>query len=235
MATPERGALPLHTQIAELLIRDVASGRLIDGEKLKPERDMAAGMGIAVGTLRKALHKLTAIGMLERVQGSGNFIRAKAKPIAVYSLFRLELLQGGGLPTARILEIARLKKDAALPSFGVAPEAHRIRRLRYLSGVPAALEEIWLDGTIVENIAVEDVSDSLYLYYRQSLGLWISRVEDSVGQGILPDWAPPEFPLAHGALLPMVTRVSFGQDGQSAEASLTWFDPGTTRYLARFS
>ena len=34
----EPGALPLYQQISELLIRDIAAGRLIDGEKLKPER-----------------------------------------------------------------------------------------------------------------------------------------------------------------------------------------------------
>jgi len=231
----ERGSLPLHTQIAELLIRDVAAGRLIDGERLKPEREMAVEMGIAVGTLRKALHKLTAMGMLQRVQGSGNYIRASAKPNAVYSLFRLELVRGGGLPTARVLDIARLAKDPALPPFGTAPDAHRIRRLRYLSGIPAAVEEIWLDGSHAEVIAIEDVSESLYLHYRQRLGLWISRVEDRVGQGPLPDWAPREFPVAGGALLPLVHRLSFGQDGRSAEASLTWYDPATTRYVARFS
>ena len=232
---PERGALPLHTQITELLIRDVAAGRLIDGEKLKPEREMAAEMGIAVGTLRKALHKLTAMGMLERVQGAGNFIQAKARPDAVYSLFRLELTQGGGLPSARVLDIERLPKPASLPRFGTSPDAHRIRRLRSLSGIPAAVEEIWLDAAYAETIAIADVSESLYLYYRQRLGLWISRVEDRVGHGHLPDWAPYEFPVAVGALLPLVSRLSFGQDGQSVETSLTWYDPATTRYVARFS
>ena len=34
-------ALPLYVQISELLIRDIAAGRLIDGERLPPERDMA--------------------------------------------------------------------------------------------------------------------------------------------------------------------------------------------------
>ena len=43
MAHP--GSLPLYQQIAELLIRDIAAGPLIDGERLPPERDMAANMG----------------------------------------------------------------------------------------------------------------------------------------------------------------------------------------------
>jgi GntR family transcriptional regulator len=225
--------LPLYQQIAELLIRDIAAGRLMDGEKLPPERDMAATLGIAVGTLRQALKSLTEKGLLVRVQGSGNYVRAKADAASVYALFRLELVEGGGLPTARVLSVERCDKDAALPPFGSHAQGHRIRRLRYLSGCVAAVEEIWLDAAHVDRIAPADLLESLYLYYRQRLGLWIARAEDRIGQGPVPDWAPPAFPHRPGTPLPLITRVSWAQDGQSVEASFTWYDPETVRYVAR--
>jgi GntR family transcriptional regulator len=227
------GSLPLYQQIAELLIRDIAAGRLIDGEKLPPEREMAASLGIAVGTLRQALKALTGQGLLERVQGSGNYVRARADAASVYALFRLERVEGGGLPTARVLSVERRPKDPRLPAFGTHAEGHRIRRLRFLSGQAAAVEEIWLDAAHVDRIAPGDLSESLYLYYRQRLGLWIARAEDRIGQGPLPDWSPPEFPHGPGTPLPMITRVSRAQDGQPVEASLTWYDPETVRYVAR--
>ncbi|WP_137112040.1 GntR family transcriptional regulator [Rhodobacter sp. SY28-1] len=231
MAHP--GSLPLYQQIAELLIRDIAAGRLIDGERLPPERDMASNMGIAVGTLRQALKSLTEKGLLDRVQGSGNYIRAKADAASVYALFRLERVEGGGLPTARVLSVDRGAKNPVLPAFGASAEGHRIRRLRFLSGQVAAVEEIWLDGAEVDRIAPGDLLESLYLFYRQRLGIWISRAEDSIGQGPLPDWAPSEFPHPPGTPLPLITRVSWAQDGRSVEASLTWYDPETVRYVAR--
>lgn len=230
---PSPGSLPLYQQIAELLIRDIAAGRLIDGEKLPPERDMAASMGIAVGTLRQALKSLTEKGLLDRVQGSGNYVRAKADAASVYALFRLELVAGGGLPTARVLSVDRCDKDPALPQFGSHPQGHRIRRLRFLSGQVAAVEEIWLDAAHVDRLGPGDLLESLYLYYRQRLGLWIARAEDSIGQGPLPGWAPPEFPHAPGTPLPLISRVSWAQDGRSVEASFTWYDPATVRYVAR--
>lgn len=227
------GSLPLYQQIAELLIRDIAAGRLIDGEKLPPEREMAASLGIAVGTLRQALKSLTEKGLLDRVQGSGNYVRTKADASSVYALFRLERVEGGGLPTARVLSVTRCPKDPALPQFGADAEGHRIRRLRFLAGQVAAVEEIWLDGAEVGQIAQGELLESLYLYYRQRLGLWIARAEDSIGQGPLPAWAPPEFPHAPGTALPLITRVSWAQDGRSVEASFTWYDPETVRYVAR--
>lgn len=230
---PSPGSLPLFLQISELLIRDIASGRLIEGEKLPPEREMAAQLGIAVGTLRQALKELVAKGMLDRVQGSGNYIRAVSDPASVYALFRLELAKGGGLPTAKVLSVKRCVKDAGLPEFGDAAEGHRIRRLRYLSGTLAAVEEIWLDGGYAEAIAAADLSESLYLYYREKLGLWIARAEDRVGLGLCPAWVPADFPHVAGSPLPLITRVSWGQDGRKAEASWTWYDPEVAQYVAR--
>jgi len=228
---PQPGSLPLYQQISEMLIRDIASGRLTDGSRLPPEREMAATLGIAVGTLRQALRDLTAKGLLDRVQGSGNYIRAKSDPASVYALFRLERVAGGGLPTAQVLSVDRLPKDPALPPFGQHSHGHRIRRLRFLADEPAAVEEIWLDAAYAEKIG--DLSESLYLYYREKLGLWIARVEDRVGQGAVPDWSPAVFGPKPGALLPRITRIGWARDGASAEASWTWFDPAVASYVAR--
>ena len=49
-----------------------------------------------------------------------------------------------------------------------------------------------------EGSGIEDLSDSLYLYYRKALGIWIVRAEDRVGVGEVPAWAPPEFGPAAG-------------------------------------
>lgn len=227
-ATP----LPLWQQVAETLIRDIAAGRLADGARLAPERDMAADMGIAVGTLRRALSDLAARGLLVRVQGSGNYVRTGGDTASVYALFRLELVQGGGLPTARVLSVDRAVKPAHLPPFG-GVEGHRIRRLRLLSGQVAALEEIWLAARYADHLTADDLSDSLYLHYRNRLGLVMARAEDRVGQGPVPSWAPPEFPHLPGASLPEILRFGWAQDGTPAELSLTWYDPATTRYVAR--
>lgn len=227
------GSLPIYLQITELLIRDIAAGRLIDGEKLPPEREMAESLGIAVGTLRKALSELQSRGMLERLQGSGNYIRAVSDPKSVYSMFRLELLEGSGLPTAEVLDVERLPKAAGLPEFGTSPDAHRIRRVRRLSGRVAAIEEIWLDGSYVDRVDLQDLSESLYLYYRTRIGLWIARAEDRIGLEFVPDWAPASFGQPPGAAAVHVLRISEDQEGRRAEVSRTWLDHTVARYVSR--
>lgn len=226
-------ALPRYTQISEMLIREIMAGRLIDGERLAPEREMASELGIAVGTLRKALAELEAKGLLERVQGSGNYVRHRPEVPSLYAMFRLELTQGGGLPTAEVLSVDRLPKPEGAPPFGPSPEAHRIRRLRRLSGQPVAVEEIWLDGDRAAAIRREDLSESLYLFYRMRLGFWIARAEDSVTVAGAPDWSPPAFGRRPGEICGHIARVAAAQDGTPCEFSRSWFDAGVARYVQR--
>ncbi|MGR3709047.1 MAG: GntR family transcriptional regulator [Alterinioella nitratireducens] len=227
------GALPLYLQISEMLIRDIASGRLPRGTRLPPEREMAKSLDTSVGTLRKSLAELEEKGLLERRQGSGNYVKGSSAPEGIYALYRLELLEGGGLPTARILDVQRLPKPADLPEFGASIEGHRIRRLRFLGGKPASVEEIWLDGSYADRLDADHLSHSLYLYYRKALGLWITGFRDSVGVDAAPEWSPPEFAPAPGTLCGCVTRHSHARDGGVAEVSRNWFDSDVARYVAR--
>lgn len=228
-----RGSLPAYLQIVEFLVREISAGRLGDGEKLPPERDMATNFGIAVGTLRKALAELETRGLLRRIQGSGNYIRAISDPHSIYSMFRLELIGGGGLPTADVLDVERLDKPSFLPPFGRSDQAHRIRRLRRLSGQAAALEEIWLDGSFIETISRQDLSDSLYLFYNTRLRLRIIKAEDQIGQGQVPDWSPASFGLKPGESACLVSRNSYMTEQRIAEISFSWFDHNVARYVSR--
>jgi GntR family transcriptional regulator len=232
---PHRHALPLYQQISEMLIREINAGRLADGARLPPERAYAAQLGISVGTLRKALADLTEKGLLERVQGSGNYIRARADVQAVYAFFRVELLEGGGLPTAELLDVATVPKPGDLPPFGVSDSAHRLRRLRRLNGRPAVLEEIFLDGAYTPRITRADLSESMYLFYRDRLGLRIARVEDRMGLAPVPDWAPDSYARAPGTPTLCATRISFAADGTRAEVSRGWIDTDIATYVARLT
>lgn len=231
--TDKAGPIPLSSQITEMLVRDIHTGVLPDGERLPPERTMAQKLGIAVGTLRKALSELERRGLLSRVQGSGNYIKNPLEVDNVYALFRLELLNGPATPSAQILSVDKIAKSEKLPLPGTCATAHRFRRIRKLNDTVAALEEIWLDGRISDSIDESLITDSLYGYYQQHLGLRITRAEDHVSVASLPDWAPHQFKARDISHWGFIERVSRDQDGLIAEYSTTWFDPQTVRFVTR--
>ena len=229
---PSPQALPIYVQIAELLTRDIVSGRLIDGQRLPPEREMAVELGVSVGTLRKALRDMGEKGLIEAVQGSGNYVRAGGDTGSVYAMFRLELLDGGGLPRAKVLSLDVMGKPADLPAFGTSNQATRIRRLRRLNETIMAVEEIWLDGD-AGVIDTSVMSESLYATYRKALGLWIQLAEDRVSLAPVPDWAPDAYGPDPGDMVGYIERFSWADRPDAIEFSRTWFDPARAVYVQR--
>lgn len=231
MASP--GELPAYLQISEMLIREISAGKYLDGERMAPERDLADEYGVAVGTLRKSLADLALKGMLDRRQGSGNYVRAVSAPESLYAFFRIELKQGGGLPTARVISVEKRKKPVSLPNFGTSSTGYRIRRLRMLNNTPVALEEIWLDGDCADEFTTDQLSDSLYLFYKEQLGVEMDYIEDSVGLGQVPSWSPREFKPSAGNDTGFIERMGWSTKKEAVEFSRTWFDTDLARYVSR--
>jgi GntR family transcriptional regulator len=230
------GSLPLYLRITEMISREISSGIWPDGSRLPTEADLSKQLGVAIGTLRKALAMLESRGLLERIQGSGTYVRRKAKSGSIYEFLHLELKTGGGLPTARILSLDRCPKPEFLPRFGdgSSAQAWRVRRMRHLGGVTAALEEIWFDGRHATDLSADNIAESMHLFYREQLGFWIARVEDKVSVAPCPNFAPEGGHFSKGEPLGYVERVSWGNSGEIEEFSRNWFDPETVCYAARW-
>lgn len=224
--------LPRYAQLARLLLREIMAGRLADGQRLPPEREMAAQWGVSVATLRRALADLTARGLLRRVQGSGNYVCGGAGVAGVYAFFRLETAQGG-LPSARLLDLGRapLPPGTGLPG----PEGWRIRRLRLLDDRPVAVEEIWLDPGWAPDLTAADLHEALYQMWRQRFGLWITEATDRVRLGAVPAWAPADLGLTPGAPCLCVIRSGRAQTGARAEWSQSWVNSARADYVQRLN
>lgn len=235
-STPAK-PLPVYLQIAELLARQIKAGYWREDERLPTEAELARQLNVAVGTLRKSLALLEEQGVLERIQGSGTYVKKVAGTRQIYELFRLELTTGPGLPTARILDVQRLARPDHVPVLGEAPLAPvwRVRRQRFLSQVPVALEEIWFQAGALPQLAAAELGDSMYLFYQQRLGVWIARVEDRLAAAGAPAWAAPPCGLAEGACAGFIERLSWTASNVLVEYSQTWFDPAVCRYSSRLS
>jgi GntR family transcriptional regulator len=229
--------LPVYLQIAELLARQIKAGYWRQNERLPTEAELAERLHVAVGTLRKSLALLSEQGVLERIQGSGTYVKKVDGTQRIYELFRLELRTGPGLPTAHILDVKRLRRPAQVPALGdgTSAQAWRVRRLRFLSQVPVALEEIWFDAAHCASLRAEELGDSMYLFYQARFGLWITRVEDRLSAAPAPDWARPPCGLTPGACAGHIERVSWTASNALTEYSQTWFDPAVCRYSSRLS
>jgi GntR family transcriptional repressor for pyruvate dehydrogenase complex len=67
---PKRITDQVFDQIRELIFR----GQLKPAEQLMPERELAAALDVSRTTVREAINKLVALGLLEHKQGQGTFV-----------------------------------------------------------------------------------------------------------------------------------------------------------------
>jgi DNA-binding transcriptional regulator YhcF (GntR family) len=77
IALERRGDVPIGVQLAWGIRAAIASGRLRPGERLPALRDLAAELAINHNTLRAAVARLEAEGILESRHGSGTFVAAQ--------------------------------------------------------------------------------------------------------------------------------------------------------------
>lgn len=78
MALDHGGDVPLGVQLDWGIRAAVASGRLQPGERLPALRQLAADLGVNHNTLRAAVAKLEAEGLLESRHGTGTFVAPDA-------------------------------------------------------------------------------------------------------------------------------------------------------------
>lgn len=69
---PKRISDEIFDQIKKLIVE----GKLKPGDKLPPERELAKQMGVSRPTLREAINKLEARGLLEQRQGGGTYVKS---------------------------------------------------------------------------------------------------------------------------------------------------------------
>jgi DNA-binding GntR family transcriptional regulator len=145
--TLPREPRPSLVDVAEEALRGwLATGRHRPGERLPPEQELSANLGISRGTLRTALRRLEQSGEIVRRQGSGTYVgRAPTRSLdegleKLVSYSELARRRGVKLEVGELeIEEHRLGPDRA-ELFGLEPDrtAVTVTRVLLMDGQPGA-------------------------------------------------------------------------------------------------
>ena len=69
--------LPIYQQVIHLVKMEILSGRLKNGDRLPPIRELAKILKLNPNTVAKAYYTLEAEGIIESKRGSGNWVHTK--------------------------------------------------------------------------------------------------------------------------------------------------------------
>jgi GntR family transcriptional regulator len=83
--------VPAYLQIIQALKIEILSGRLNDGDRLPPIRELAKILKLNPNTVAKAYYTLEEEGFVESRPGSGNWVKSRAPDL---DNFRGRMLEG---------------------------------------------------------------------------------------------------------------------------------------------
>ncbi|MBF6595090.1 MAG: GntR family transcriptional regulator [Thermaceae bacterium] len=166
LALDQSAATPLYLQLETSLREALTSGTWKAGEAMPPERSLAERFGVSRLTLRKALERLEAQGLVQRRQGSGTYVAPRLEqPLSALTSFSQDMRARGLEPSDRWLKkglfIASPEEVLAL-KLSPGEKVARLERVRSAQGEPMAVERAALPAHLLPD--PERVQDSLYSY-----------------------------------------------------------------------
>ena len=214
-----RRVQPAYARIEADLRHAIAAGEWPVGDRLPSEGQLCGRYGVSRMTVRQALERLAAAGLVAKQQGVGTFVaRTKIERVASRLLgFREDTLAHGQRPSTRVLSVqttAAGDADAHLLGLDPADEVLRVARLRATDDEPIALNEVVVAPAFVRALADLDFTQSFYDGAARLLGVEVGRAEQTVESVHPPAGAaellgvPPTDPLLR------ITRVTFLADGR---------------------
>ncbi len=136
---------PAYAQLAAILRRQIAGGVYPPGEKIPSEPSISRQYGISIMTVRQAMGVLTEQGLIERVRGSGTFVKPITLTESRFDLDSIkEIFQDPVRTRVKVLQINLARADAKTAKMLHLPAGERIiviRRLLLRDDRPAMSHE----------------------------------------------------------------------------------------------
>jgi len=132
---PNRG-LAAWRRVADAIEADISAGRLLPGDRIAPEQQLAERFGVNRHTVRRGLAALAERGLVRATQGSGTFVESRplSYPIGLKTRFSAVMAKAGKEARGEFLSAEHGQADAAVAdALGLKPgapvlEMHTINR-----------------------------------------------------------------------------------------------------------
>ncbi len=177
---------PIYQRLRDQIAAEIAQNIWKPGEAIASEAEFATKYRISVATVRKAIDCLVIDGLIERVSGSGMFVR---RPDFEHAFIRFTRVWGSAgdrrIPQSRIYKRETLSGPPEVTSALNLEEGARVirlLRLRIYEGTPIIHEEIWLDAARFDAVLrmEEDQPKLLYPIYESLCGAIVARAAETI-------------------------------------------------------
>jgi GntR family transcriptional regulator len=216
--------LPIYQRLKDDFVQRITSGQWQPDTPIPSEMQLAAGLGVSSGTVRKAIEALVQEGFLFRYQGKGTFVRRADFGNALSRFFRHTDPSGRTLrPRGQMLKVEEVTGSPEICerlAVGKSAPLLKLRRLRLIGDVPKLYEEIFVDKAKFEPLAglpLEAFGDLLYPLYEKVCGHLVFRATETIRFDKASATAAKHLGTTRGEPVAMIERLASGFDGLPLE------------------
>lgn len=220
------GYQPLYKRVKSLLVARIADGRWQPGQLIPNEFQLADELNVSQGTVRKALHEMTADNLLVRKQGRGTFVARHDDERVLFQFFKLTADDGQrDFPDSTVLSLQAAEAGPqAATMLDIATDAPvwRLLRKRTLGGKPIIIEEITLPAAVFPDLdRLEVIPNNVYGLYSARYGVTVSRAIEKLKAIAADAIAARHLDCPFGMPLLQVDRLAHGLDNRPVEWRLS--------------
>jgi GntR family transcriptional regulator len=213
-----------HAAISAQIEEAIARGALAPGDRLPPERMLAAEHRVSRMTVRQALQTLEARGLLRRAIGrnGGSFVAEPKveRDLGTFSGLSEQLARQGVAAGARVLSAVETESSI------------EIVRVRLADGEPIALERSSFPSDRFRGMLELDLTGSLYDLLGEHFDAAPVRAVERIEPVLADAEEAAALGLRAGAPLMLVDRVAYDRDGLPVETARDVFRGDRTRIVA---
>lgn len=179
--------VPLYERVRIAMQHMLAQEAWDTDQPIPSEQVLAKKYDVSIGTIRKAVERLVADGLLVKKQGSGTFLKRPDFNHSMLRFFRLRDPQGNPiLPVGVVKLVTQVAPDATInEKLGQAantPLIH-LQRIRLAGNTVILSERIWLPAPLFAPIAelpLASFGNLLYPFYEKTCHQRVFSVEETL-------------------------------------------------------
>lgn len=178
--------VPIHQQLEEMLMDEIASGRLKPGDKVYSENSVAQRFTVSRTTVRSVYDRLVVRGVLTRRAGKGTYVSPPpmTENISLLVGFSEKMTASGYTPVTQLLATERInatEEMARALRVSVGEQVVSVRRLRLLDSIPFVVHSAILpyprfSGALEFDFTSERMTD----YLQTATRFGVSHAEETV-------------------------------------------------------
>jgi GntR family transcriptional regulator len=229
---------PLYRLVKSALLRAIESGQYPAGAALPSETELAAALGVSVGTLRHATDDLVAEHILVRRQGRGTFVAVHNTDRFMFQFFHVERSDGlRHRPQVELLAFERVRMEeepAQALGLKTGEPAIQIDNRLLLQGKAVIHDRLTLPALLFKGLTEKrfrERKSTIYHLYQTEFGITVTRAREHARAALADRAIVRLLGVAAGAPVMVVRRTALTFGDKPVEYRVSTIDTAQHEYV----